>query len=48
MVPVREWWRFGEESELPSKFRLPRVASHRSHHEKGDDKDTEAAIHRRV
>ena len=32
-------------SELPLKFRLPRVMYNRRHHERGDDEDTEAAIH---
>ena len=35
-------------TELPPKFRLPRVTYNRSHHERGDDEDTEAAIHDRV
>ena len=34
--------------ELPPEFRLPRVTYNRSHHERGDDEDTEAAIHLRV
>ncbi len=34
--------------ELPSKFRLPRVTYARRHHEREDDKDAEARIHRRV
>ncbi len=34
--------------ELPPIFRLPRVTYNRSHHERGDDEDTEAGIHRRV
>jgi hypothetical protein len=34
--------------ELPPEFRLPRVTYNRSHHERGDDEDTEAAIHIRV
>ena len=37
-----------EMTELPPEFRLPRVTYHRSHHERGDDADTEAAIHIRV
>ena len=36
------------DNEVPPKFRLPRVTSHRRHHERGDDEDTEAAIHIRV
>jgi hypothetical protein len=35
-------------SELPPKFRLPRVRYNRSHDEREDDEDTEAAIHGRV
>lgn len=34
--------------ELPPKFRLPRVTYNRGHHEREDDEDTEAGIHRRV
>ena len=34
--------------EFPRKFRLPRVTYTRSHHERGDDEDTEAGRHRRV
>ncbi|MEO5865266.1 MAG: O-antigen ligase family protein [Nitrospiraceae bacterium] len=37
-----------EQNELPPKFRLPRVTYNRRHHERGDDEDTEAAIHLRV
>ncbi len=34
--------------EVPPKFRLPRVTSPRRHHEREDDEDPEAGIHRRV
>ena len=35
-------------NELPPEFRLPWVTYNRRHHERGDDEDTEAGIHRRV
>ena len=38
----------GLQDELPPEFRLPRVTYNRSHHERGDDEDTEAATHIRV